>query len=69
MRTVRAVVTVEGASRWLETLTVKGPRGNYFVLATEPGTVKWEELCIGQTLVGTYTEALVMSIEPVAKKK
>lgn len=68
-RTTRAVVTLEGASRWLNTLTVKGPRGNYFVVEVGPDMVKWEELRIGQTMVGTYTEALVMSIEPAPAAK
>ena len=65
-RTTRAVVTLEGMSRWLNVLTVKGPRGNYFVVEVAPDMVKWEELRIGQTMVGTYTEALVMSLEPAA---
>ena len=69
LRTVRGVVTVEGMSRWLNTLTVRGPRGNYFVVEVEPDMVQWEELRIGRTMVATYTEALVMSIEPVAKKQ
>ena len=42
--TTRAVVTLEGASRWLNTLTVKGPRGNYFVVEVAPDMVKWESL-------------------------
>jgi hypothetical protein len=68
-RTIHAVVTLEGASRWLHTLTVRGPKGNYFVVEVDPNAVKWEELRIGQTMVGTYTEAVVMSLEPAAKKK
>lgn len=68
LRTVRAVVTLEGMSRWLSTLTVLGPRGNYFVVEVEPSAVKWETLRIGQTMVGTYTEAMVMSIEHAEKK-
>lgn len=67
LRTVRAVVTLEGMSRWLNVLTVKGPRGNYFVVEVEPGMVKWESLRIGQTMVATYSEALVMSITPSTK--
>lgn len=67
-RTIRAVVTVEGMSRLLNALTVKGPRGNYLVIEVAPGMVKWEELRIGQTMVGTYTEAVVVAIEPAAKK-
>ncbi|HMC97014.1 MAG TPA: hypothetical protein VKG92_05140 [Flavobacteriales bacterium] len=68
LRTIRAVVTLEGMSRWLNNLTVRGPKGNYFVIQVKPDMVKWESLHIGQTMVGTYTEALVMSIEPAAKK-
>ncbi|MBL7940125.1 MAG: hypothetical protein JNL43_12255 [Flavobacteriales bacterium] len=67
-RTIRAVVTVEGMSRWLNTLTVKGPRGNYFIVEVEPGQLKWEDLRIGQSMVGTYTEAMVMVLEPAPKK-
>ena len=68
LRTIRAVVTVEGVSRWINTVTVRGPLGNYHIVSVEPDMVKWETMCIGQTLVATYTEALVMSIDPVKKK-
>lgn len=68
LRTIRAVVTVEGLSRWLNAITVRGPRGNYYVLDTQTVKVDWENLRIGQSMVATYTEALVMSIEPAAKK-
>ena len=68
MRTVRAVVTLEGMSRWLNTLTVRGPKGNYFIVDVGPGVVKWEDLRIGQTMVGTYAEAVIMSISPAAKQ-
>lgn len=67
-RMLRAVVTVEGASRWLNTLTVKGPKGNYLVLEVKPGMVEWEKVRIGRQMVGTYTEAVVMSLEPAPKK-
>lgn len=68
MQTTRAVVTLEGMSRLDNTLTVLTPRGNYFIVEVQDGMVKWESLHIGQTMVGTYTEALVMSIDPAAKK-
>lgn len=67
--TTRAVVTLEGMSRWMNTLTVRGPRGNYFIVDMGPDMVKWENLRIGQTMVGSYTEAVVMSIDPAVKKK
>ncbi len=68
METTRAVVTIEGMNRLLNTMTVRGPLGNYLVISVDPGMVKWEDLRIGQTLVGTYSEAMVMSIDPVKKK-
>lgn len=66
--TIRTVVSVERISRWLSALMVKGPRGSYFVVEVDPASVKREELRIGQQMVGTYTEAVAMSIEPAAKK-
>ena len=68
LQTTRAVVTVEGMNRLLNTMTVRGPRGNYIVLQVQPGQVKWESLHLGQSLVGTYSEALVMTIDPAMKK-
>jgi Cu/Ag efflux protein CusF len=65
---IKAVTTVEGIDLPTQTVTLKGPRGNYVtVRAQNPENLK--KLRIGDTIVVTYTEALAVSLEkaPAAK--
>jgi hypothetical protein len=63
VRQVRAVVTIEGINRAAQTLTVKGPRGKYFV-AKVADPSRLEQVHIGDTILMTFTEAAVISLKP-----
>jgi hypothetical protein len=61
---IKAVTTVEGIDMPTQTVTLKGPRGNYAtVQAHDPDNLK--KLHIGDTIVVTYTEALAVSLKKV----
>ena len=63
VRQIRAVVTIEGLDRPTQTLTVKGPRGRYFV-ARVADPSRLEQVHIGETIVMTFTEAAAISLKP-----
>jgi len=59
---IKAVTTVEGIDMPTQTVTLKGPLGNYAtVQAQNPDNLK--KLHIGDTVVVTYTEALAVSLK------
>jgi len=63
VRHIRAVVTIEAMDRQKQTLTVKGPRGKYFVArVVDPS--RFEQVHIGETILMTFTEAAVISLKP-----
>jgi len=62
-RQVRAVVTIEALDRSAQTVTVKGPRGKYFV-ARVADPSRLEKVRIGQTILMTFTEATAISLKP-----
>lgn len=69
LRQIKAVTTVEGIDLPTQTVTLKGPRGNYItVRAQDPDNLK--KLRIGDTIVVTYTQALAVSLgkAPATKK-
>jgi hypothetical protein len=67
LRRFKAVTTIEGLDRPTETITVKGPRGNYVtVRVVDPSRLT--QVRIGETIVVTYTEALAVSLEKAGKK-
>ena len=67
LRQFKAVTTVEGLDRPSQTITVKGPRGNYLTArVAEPSRLT--QMRIGDTIVVTYTEALAVSVEKAQKK-
>ena len=66
-RRFKVVTTVEGLDRPTQTITVKGPLGNYLTARVED-PARLTQLHIGETIVITYTEALAISLEKVAKK-
>ena len=63
---VKAVVTIEILNRPYMQVTVKGPRGNYTTLPMEDEELI-TQLHIGQIVILTYTEAMVVSLEKVIK--
>jgi hypothetical protein len=63
VRRIRAVVTIEGLDRRAQTVTVKGPRGKYFV-ARVADPSRLEQVHIGETIVLTFTEAAAVSLKP-----
>ena len=67
LRRFKVVTTVEGLDRPTETVTVKGPRGNYLT-ARVADPSRLTQVRIGETIVVTYTEALAISLEKAEKK-
>lgn len=68
LRQFKVVTTIEGLDRPTRTITVKGPRGNYFTArVAEPSRLT--QMRIGENIVLTYTEALAISLEKVEKKR
>ena len=65
-RMIRAVCTIEGMNRVLGTVTIQDPRGKLHLIGdVEPE--KMEGVTLGQTVVMVYTEALAVTLEPVAQ--
>ena len=60
---VRALVTIEAMDRAKQTVTVKGPRGKYYV-ARVADPSRFDKVHIGDTIVLTFTEAAVVSLNP-----
>jgi len=60
---IRALVTIEGLDRAKQTLTVKGPRGRYYV-ARVADPSNFDKVRIGDTIVLTFTEAAAISLRP-----
>src|SRR5262245_55634822 len=67
LRRVKVVTTIEGLDRPTQTITVKGPRGNYFT-ARMADPSRLPHLRIGENIVVTCTEALAISLEKTEKK-
>ncbi len=67
LRRFKVVTTIEGLDRPTQTITVKGPRGNYFT-ARVADPKRLTQVRIGENIVVTYTEALAISLEKVKKK-
>jgi len=68
LRRFKVVTTIEGLDRPTETITVKGPRGNYLT-ARVADPERLTQVRIGEHVVVTYTEALAISLEKAKKKK
>ncbi len=67
LRRFKVVTTIEGLDRPTQTVTVKGPRGNYLT-ARVADPKRLTQVHIGDTIVVTYTEALAVSLEKAPKK-
>ena len=68
LRGFKAVTTVEGLDLPSQTVTLKGPMGNYATIrAKDVDNLK--KLRLGDTIVVTYTEALAISLNKIAPRK
>jgi len=67
LRRFKVVTTIEGLDRPTQTVTVKGPRGNYLT-ARVADPSRLTKARIGDNIVITYTEALAISLEKAEKK-
>ena len=65
-RAVRVLTTVDALDRASQSLTVKGPEGNTVTLHVEDPTV-FDQLTVGQTIVVTFAETLVLAVQPGTK--
>ncbi len=62
LQRIKAIVTVENIDHVAQTVTVKGPLGNYLtVRVLDPDRL--QKLRLGDTVIVTYTEALAVSVE------
>ena len=66
-RQLKVVTTIEALNRPDQTVTVKGPMGNYLT-ARVADPDRLTKVHIGDTVVVVYTEALALSLKKVAKK-
>lgn len=67
-RRFKVVSTIEGLDRPTRTVTVKGPRGNYFTArVADPALLT--QMRIGENIVVTFTEAVAISLEKAEKKQ
>src|SRR5262245_20804870 len=64
-RAVRVVTTIDALDRPNRSLTVKGPEGNAVTAHVEDPTV-FDHLTVGQTIVVTFAETLVLSVQKKA---
>jgi hypothetical protein len=67
LRRFKIVATIEGLDRPTQTVTVKGPLGNY-VMARVADPSKLTQMRIGENVIMTCTEALAISLEKVKKR-
>ena len=67
LRQFRVVTTIEGLDRPTETITVKGPGGNYLTTRVQDPS-RLTQMRIGENIVVTYTEALAVSLEKAKAK-
>lgn len=68
LRAIKVVTTVEGLDLPTQSVTLKGPLGNYATIRAR-NVDNLKQLRLGDTIVVTYTEALAISVEKVAAKK
>src|SRR5215472_16464872 len=67
LRRFKVLTTIEGLDRPTQTITVKGPMGNYLTTrVADPSNLT--KMHIGDHIVVTYTEALAVSLEKAEKK-
>lgn len=64
LRQFKAVCTIEGLDRPTQSVTLKGPKGNY-ALVKMKNPENLTKLRIGQTVVVTHTEAMAISLQKI----
>ena len=65
-RAVRAVASIESLDPTAQSVTVKGPEGGMVTVHVEDPTV-FNSLKVGQPVVVTFAEKLILSVQPGAK--
>ena len=65
-RAVRVVTTIDALDRASQSITVKGPEGNTVTVKAEDPAV-FDHLTVGQSIVVTFAEKLVLAVQPKAK--
>jgi hypothetical protein len=68
LRAIKVVTTVEGLDLPTQSVTLKGPLGNYATIRAR-NVDKLKQLRLGDTIMVTYTEALAVSLEKTAPRK
>jgi hypothetical protein len=66
-RIVEAVVSIEGLDRQTQTVTVKGPKGNYTAIRVKDPTTL-DKLRLGEIAFVVYTESFALRIERAPAK-
>ena len=67
MRKIRVVATIVGMDRSAQTVTVKGPRGKYYIARViDPS--RFDKVRIGETILITFTEATAISLKPAGSE-
>jgi hypothetical protein len=67
VRAIRVVTTIDQLDRTAQSLTIKGPLGGIVTLPVHDPAA-FERLKIGQSIVVTFAETLLLSVDPAAKK-
>lgn len=68
LRAIKVVTTVEGLDLPTQSVTLKGPLGNYATIRAKD-VAKLKQLHLGDTILVTYTEALAVSLEKASPRK
>lgn len=68
LRVIRVVATVEGLDRPTQTVTLKGPRGNYLTVRVKDPSVL-EKPHLGDKVVVTCAQAMAVSVDKVKEKE
>jgi hypothetical protein len=68
LRAIKVVTTVEGLDLPTQSVTLKGPLGNYATIRAKD-VDKLKQLRLGDTIMVTYTEALAVALEKTAPRQ
>jgi hypothetical protein len=66
VRRIRSVVTIEGIDKAAQTITVKGPRGRYWVARVAVPS-RLDQVQIGDTIVLEFTESTAIALKPAGE--
>lgn len=65
---IEAVVTIEGLDRQTQTVTIKGPKGNYLAVKLKDPTTL-DKLRLGDVALVVYSESYALHLEKAPAKK